>query len=121
MQKNFKKEDVQRLKREISITSLAESSGFKLVKHGSKDYAALCKWHDDKTPSLIFSQDKNLFNCPACPDVKGSVIDWVKLTQNVETGEAIRILKNMLEAPPPNGKEKASAVWGSLDSASCWC
>lgn len=39
--------ELDRLKREVSLVRLVESSGIKLKKHG-KDYLGLCPFHDDK-------------------------------------------------------------------------
>jgi DNA primase catalytic core len=52
-----------------------------------------CPFHDDKTPSLKVSIEKNVFNCFGC-DAKGTVIDWVIKTQGVSFRHACEILAN---------------------------
>ena len=46
--------ELDRLKSEVSLVRLEESSGIELKKHG-KDYLSLCSFHDDKEPSLVIT------------------------------------------------------------------
>ena len=55
-------EEIERLKREVSIERLAEARGVKLKRHGA-DLVGLCPFHDDHSPSLVISPEKNLWNC----------------------------------------------------------
>lgn len=55
---------------------LVESSGVELKKHG-KDFHGHCPFHNDKTPSLVISPDKNLWHCLGACQTGGTVIDWV--------------------------------------------
>jgi len=48
--------EIERLKTEVSLVRLVESSGVELKKHG-KDYLGLCPFHDDREPSLVISPD----------------------------------------------------------------
>ena len=54
--------EINNLKTNVSLSALVESSGIVLKKQG-KDYLGHCPFHDDKTPSLVISPDKNLWNC----------------------------------------------------------
>lgn len=54
--------ELDRLKSEVSLVRLVESSGIELKKHG-KDYLGLCPFHDDKAPSLVINPNKNLWHC----------------------------------------------------------
>ncbi len=59
-------EEIERLKREVSVQRLAEARSVKLKRHGA-DLIGLCPFHDDHSPSLGISPKKNLWNCPvAC-------------------------------------------------------
>lgn len=49
--------ELDRLKNEVSLVHLAESSGIELKKYG-KDYLDLCPFHDGKEPFLVISPDK---------------------------------------------------------------
>ncbi|WP_116004325.1 MULTISPECIES: CHC2 zinc finger domain-containing protein [unclassified Simplicispira] len=54
--------DIQRLKEEIAVQRLVESSGIELKKTG-KDLAGHCPFHADETASLIVTPAKNLWHC----------------------------------------------------------
>ncbi len=85
-------DEIDRLKREVVLMHLVESSGIKLKKHG-KDYLGLCPFHDDKEPSLVISPDKNLWHCLGACQTGGSVIDWVMKHQGVSFRHAVELLR----------------------------
>ena len=41
---------------------MVEAAGVELKPHG-KDLVGRCPFHDDKTPSLVVTADKNLWHC----------------------------------------------------------
>ena len=55
-------DEVERLKREVSVQRLAEARGIKLTRHGA-DLLGKCPFHDDRTPSLVITPAKNLWHC----------------------------------------------------------
>jgi DNA primase len=83
---------IDRIKQEVSLIRLVEAKGFE-VKAQGKDYALCCPFHDDKTPSLIITPAKNLFNCFGCGE-SGTVIDWVMKTEGVSFRHAVELLRN---------------------------
>ena len=85
--------ELDRLKNEVSLVRLAESAGIILKKHG-KDYLGHCPFHDDKTPSLVISPEKNLWHCLGACNEGGSVIDWVMKKEGVSFRHAVDLLKN---------------------------
>ena len=58
-----------------------------------------CVFHDESTPSLSVSEEKNLYHCFGC-GAAGSVIDWVMKTQGVSLPHAVQLLRN--DAPLEN-------------------
>jgi DNA primase len=83
--------ELERLKREVSLTRLIEAQGLKLIGQG-KDLACHCPWHEgDDTPSCIISPKTNLWHCFGC-DAGGSVIDWVMRTHKVSFRHACELL-----------------------------
>ncbi len=88
-------EVIERLKSEVSLVRLMESHGFELKKHG-KDYVCRCPFHDDKTPSLVVTPSKNLWNCLGACGVGGSVIDWVMKREGISFKRAVEILQHDL-------------------------
>ncbi len=85
--------ELDRLKREVALVRLVESSGIELKKHG-KDYLGLCPFHDDKEPSLVISPDKNLWHCLGACNEGGDVIQWVMKRQGVSFRHAVELLKD---------------------------
>ncbi len=80
------------LKQQVSLLHLVESSGIELKQHG-KDYLGLCPFHDDKTPSLVISPDKNLWHCLGACSEGGDVIQWMMKRQGVSFRHAVALLK----------------------------
>jgi DNA primase catalytic core len=84
-------QELERLKREVSLARLIEGQGHKLTSQG-KDLACRCPWHDgDDTPSCIVSPKTNLWHCFGC-DAGGSVIDWVMRSHKVSFRHACELL-----------------------------
>ena len=85
-------QELNHLKREVSLLRLVEAAGVTLKKHG-KDYLGLCPFHDDKEPSLVISPEKNLWHCLGACQTGGSVIDWVMKVEGVSFREAVERLQ----------------------------
>jgi DNA primase catalytic core len=84
--------DIERLKTEISLVRLVESSGVELQKRGA-DHVGRCPFHDDQTPSLSVSPSKNLWRCFGACDTGGDVIAWVQKREGVSFRHAVELLK----------------------------
>jgi DNA primase catalytic core len=84
--------ELEKLKQEVSLLDLVQSYGVKLSKKG-KDLIGLCPFHDDHSPSLVISPDKNLWHCMGACQEGGSVIDWVMKSEGVSLRHALEILK----------------------------
>jgi DNA primase len=99
-------DELERLKREVSVRGLAEARGVKLAPHGD-NLIGLCPFHDDKDPSLVISPKKNLWNCLGACGKGGSVVDWVMAAEGVSFRHAVEILRadnpelTGEPAPPP--------------------
>ena len=103
-------EEIERLKRELSIERLAEARGVKLKQHG-KDLLGLCPFHDDREPSLVITPKKNLWHCLGACQTGGSVIDWVMKAEGVSFRHAVELLREdapslAAEAPPRASRQK---------------
>ena len=101
-------QELERLKREVSLARLIEGQGHKLTSQG-KDLGCRCPWHDgDDTPSCIVSPKTNLWHCFGC-DAGGSVIDWVMRSHKVSFRHACELLLKehpSLAAPAGAGASK---------------
>ena len=84
--------EIERLKSEVSLVRLVESSGVKLQKRGA-DMVGNCPFHADDTPSLSVSEVKNLFRCFGC-DAGGGPIDWVMKREGVSFRHAVELLRD---------------------------
>ncbi len=84
-------EEVERLKRDVSLERLVTAKGVELSKRGD-GLVGRCPFHEDKTPSLNVSPAKNLFRCFGC-GAAGSVVDWVMRTEGVSFRHAVELLR----------------------------
>jgi DNA primase catalytic core len=95
-------QEVERLKKEISVQRLAEARGIKLVRHGA-DLIGKCPFHDDRTPSLVITPAKNLWHCLGACNAGGTAIDWVMRANGISFRHAVELLKSdhlpMADAP----------------------
>jgi len=89
--------EIERLKAEISLERLAEARGVKLKRHGA-DLMGLCPFHDDHTPSLVISAEKNLWHCLGACQAGGTVIDWVMRAEGISFRHAVELLREGLPA-----------------------
>lgn len=66
-----------------------------------------CPFHNDRNPSFTVYTNTNTFRCwSGCNDGRpGDVIDIVKLSENVDTKQAIKILITDFELEKPNIKQ----------------
>ena len=98
-------DELERLKREISIVRLVEARGVKLSGSGD-NLVGLCPFHDDREPSLVLSPSKNLWHCLGACQKGGSVIDWVMQANRV----SFRLAVEMLRKEDPSLAEKRSVA-----------
>ena len=97
--------EIERIKREVDLVALIQSKGITFHKHGSKDLAAKCPFHQEKTGSLIVTPSKNIWNCMGC-DKGGSVFDFVMAYEGVSFRHAYEVLaqgdvKTLMRASQP--------------------
>src|SRR5574340_440300 len=83
--------EIERLKSEVSVERLVESSGIELKKAG-KDLIGHCPFHEDDTASLVVTPDKNLWHCFGC-GIGGGPIDWVIKRNGVSFRHAVELLR----------------------------
>lgn len=61
------------------------------LKRKGRDFGGLCPFHQEKTPSFYVSPDKGIFKCFGC-GAGGDLFSYVQRRENVEFGEAVRML-----------------------------
>jgi DNA primase len=82
------------------------------LRRAGGDYAALCPFHDEKTPSFTVSPRKQIFHCFGC-GVGGDVIAFAMRYDNLGFGEALEALAKRAGIPPErpaSGAEQRAAA-----------
>ncbi len=95
---------VERLKEEVSLVRLVELAGVELRRQG-KDLVGLCPFHEDRSPSLVVSPEKNLWHCMGACQAGGSVIDWTMRAEGVSFRHAVELLRDGV-APSAVGRRR---------------
>jgi len=110
-------DELERLKRQVSVQRLAEGKGVQLKAHG-KDLLGLCPFHDDREPSLVVTPEKNLWHCLGACQTGGSAIDWVMRAEGVSFRLAVELLRRdhpMLSEPTLPGAPPKRTTTVKLD------
>src|SRR6266849_811634 len=86
------------LRSRISLSGLI-GRRVKLVRRG-REYAGLCPFHHEKTPSFYVVEDKSFFHCFGC-GAHGDAIGFVMRADNLDFIEAIEKLAGEAGLPVP--------------------
>ncbi|WP_305767681.1 DNA primase [Candidatus Epulonipiscium viviparus] len=86
----FAEDFIEKIRTYIDIVSLI-SEYTNLVKKGASSYIGKCPFHNEKTPSFVVSEDKQMYYCFGC-GVGGNVITFMMEKENLSFGEAIESL-----------------------------
>ncbi len=111
-------EELERIKRDISLVRLVEAYGVKLSGQGD-NVIGLCPLHEDHDPSLVVSPAKNVWHCLGACQTGGSNIDWVMKTKRVSFRLALEMLRkeapSLVAALPPTTKPQLEPLAESPD------
>ena len=90
MARKYRDEDLENLKRNVSILHVCAAHGIELKRHGAGDHVGRCPFpeHQDDEPSFIVTPSRNLWHCMGC-DKGGSVIDLVMALDGLTFREAV--------------------------------
>ena len=61
------------------------------LKQRGRNYVAVCPFHDDHSPSLVVSRERQMFTCFTCK-TSGNVFSFVMKYENVTFPEAVQIV-----------------------------
>ena len=86
---SFTARSIANLKDSIDIVDVI-SRRISLKRAGS-NYKGICPFHNEKTPSFVVSEAKQIFTCFGC-GASGDAIEFVKRYNNLEFNDAIRQL-----------------------------
>ncbi len=99
------KAELEDLKQANPIEAVAQALGLVVVAHKIRCPRPDRHTHGDRTASVTLWPDRGSFKCWVCPDVKGDVIDLVRLIQGFSFGEAIQWLRRQSGMPSTNPSE----------------
>lgn len=100
--------ELERLKRTVSVRRLAEAKGVSLKKSGDDNFIGHCPFHDDKTPSFVVSERKNLWHCLGACKTGGGPIDFVMRAEGVTFRHAVELLREGVDLSGPVGPRVAT-------------
>ncbi|MBF0215668.1 MAG: DNA primase [Candidatus Omnitrophica bacterium] len=78
-------------------------SGYISLKKNGRNYKSNCPFHNEKTPSFVVSEDKQIYHCFGC-SASGNAIGFVMQYEKMTFPEAVRALgeKTGIEIPGSN-------------------
>jgi DNA primase len=91
----------------------------KLRKAGAQNYAGLCPFHGEKTPSFSVHATRQFFHCFGC-GLSGDVFSFIQKIENITFPESVRLVAQKLGIPLPKaafstpGEAKDAQLRGKL-------
>jgi DNA primase len=98
----------------IDIVELVGESVSLQARHGGQQYVALCPFHDDHTPSLTVSPERQSYKCWVC-DEGGDCFSWVMKTDMVGFREALETLSLRAHLELPKQYRQGGSSEGNTD------
>lgn len=83
----FSSTELQEIRNSVDIVDVV-SSYLNLTAHG-KNYFGICPFHDDHSPSMCVSKEKQIYTCFVC-GATGNVFQFVKEYENISFAEAVK-------------------------------
>lgn len=83
----IKEEEINAIRQSADIVDIISS--YLSVSKKGRNFVAVCPFHDDHSPSLVISQEKQIFNCFTCRTA-GNVFRFVMLYENVDFITAVK-------------------------------
>ena len=108
---------IESIKRDVPCRSVLEAAGAVFQAHGA-DVVCRCPFHDDKTPSLVVNERKNLWRCHGACGIGGDVIALTVKLRGVSFRHAVELLAAGLPAGAGGGAFSFAASAGGGPKAS---
>ena len=83
-------------------------SSFLTITKKGKNYVAICPFHDDTTPSMYISPEKQMFKCFVC-GTGGDAISFVSKYLHISYGEAMRKVAEIIGYHDPRLEKAISS------------
>ena len=104
MQHPSNRDNIEALKAALSITAVAEALGLEPMRGKFRCLHPTRHSHGDRSPSVSLSEDRGLFRCWVCQDVRGDCIELVSQVRNCSFIDALRWLRDTF----PNARTAAN-------------
>ena len=89
---NLSNEELNRIRTSVNIVDVI-GSNINLLKKG-KNYFGICPFHDDHTPSMSVSEERQIYTCFVC-GATGNVFSFLRDYENISFMEAVNKVANM--------------------------
>ncbi|QEK12344.1 DNA primase [Crassaminicella thermophila] len=86
---HFNEELIEKIKTQNDIVDII--SKYVQLKKSGHNYKGLCPFHNEKTPSFMVSNEKQLYHCFGCGE-SGDVINFVMKIENLDFIDAVRLM-----------------------------
>ena len=101
------KEEIEAVKCAHDLVDVVASYGITVKKKGA-NYAALCPFHEEKTPSFIINPKTRLYHCFGC-NAGGDVIGFVSKMEGIGFRQAVEKLQGRPEAKGNGDRDQKPA------------
>lgn len=97
-------DELKQFKASLSITSVAKALGIEVTRGKFRCFCPQRHVHGDRTPSVSISEERGLFRCWVCDDIRGDVFNLVQEFRSCSFVEALNWLKETYPFLVPGGK-----------------
>ena len=109
---NIANELINEIRNKTDIVEII-SNYVPLTQRG-KNYFGVCPFHDDHSPSMSVSQEKQIYTCFSC-GATGNVFTFVSEYENISFIEAVKILGNKIGYNLGNAKSSTNKEDSSIE------
>lgn len=88
------RDEIDSIKARLSITAVAEHLGLEVRKGKIRCPYHKRHAHGDRTPSVSISEDKGLFRCWVCEDVRGDLFDLLRVVRGYSFTESLEWIRS---------------------------